>query len=367
MADQGSTDDGGFVAEVNSKFEPLIIEKVCEPILARIPESVHPNSISLTNHLVAWTVLLAAIVSSRLSGWSALIALTIAGVGLFTSMTMDCLDGMQARRTNRCSKLGEMMDHWLDAIHVPFTSAGLVMALRLDPWGVAAVHVTNAMIYNAQLVLYHHTGKFVHPNTSGVDVQFGTSFGYLGIGLLYFFFSRQLYWVDLLLAVIGGIAVVTQVKLCFFYYKRLKEQIFAHLRFVALCCGFVALYLLGAIDAVAFILAISFLSFRITGSYVLRSIVKRPYSGFDWGVVFWIGAIALAFFYLGQPLSLGGYHVTWMVEPLSVGGYSFTVKGYFPYLPYLSLFYMAGRNLIDFARHFNELRPQSAPDREKLA
>ncbi|MBW2531456.1 MAG: hypothetical protein JRI55_08240, partial [Deltaproteobacteria bacterium] len=44
-----------FVAEVNSTFEPILIEKVCEPLLRLVPERVHPNTISLLAHVVCWT------------------------------------------------------------------------------------------------------------------------------------------------------------------------------------------------------------------------------------------------------------------------------------------------------------------------
>ncbi len=57
------------------------------------------------------------------------LALIGAGVGMLLSMIGDSLDGMHARRTDQCSKLGEMMDHWLDAIIVPLTTLGITVAL----------------------------------------------------------------------------------------------------------------------------------------------------------------------------------------------------------------------------------------------
>ena len=60
--------------------------------------------------------------------------LLAAGAMMFASMVLDCWDGMQARRTGRTSKLGELLDHWLDAIHVPLVSAGMALMLELPPY-----------------------------------------------------------------------------------------------------------------------------------------------------------------------------------------------------------------------------------------
>ena len=86
---------------------------------------------------------------------------------------LDNLDGMQARRTNRCSKLGELMDHWLDAIHVPLANVGMAMALQLAPWAVVGVVVSGTMIYQAQVLHYHVKRVFIHPPTSGTDARSG--------------------------------------------------------------------------------------------------------------------------------------------------------------------------------------------------
>src|SRR5262245_58845331 len=118
--------EGGrrFFAETGSKFEPLLIKTLCEPLLPRIPASVHPNTISLITHGIGWMTALLALSSVYLSPFARAMALTGAGIGMFLSMIGDCIDGLHARRTNQCTKLGEMMDHWLDAIIVPLVTVG---------------------------------------------------------------------------------------------------------------------------------------------------------------------------------------------------------------------------------------------------
>ncbi|MCA9670618.1 MAG: CDP-alcohol phosphatidyltransferase family protein [Myxococcales bacterium] len=349
----------------------MVVDKIATPVLRLIPESVHPNSISIFNHLLVWTLALCAVLSPHLGASGQALALVAAGMLMFGSMLCDCLDGMQARRTGRCSKLGEMMDHWLDAIHVPLTSGPLAMALQLDPWALFAVHVSNCMVYNAQLVHYHHSRRFLTPPTSGVDAQFGVSFGYIGAAALFFLVPRTNYLVDMGLSVAGAVALFVQLKLAYFYYKKMdRQQLLAHLRFVLLCSAFAALYLTGAISALTFMLAVTFVSFRITGTYVLNTIVQRPFGGFDWGIAAFIVAIAGASLAIGGPMSIQGLRVAFLVEPISVGGYSLTLGAYVPYVPYLAFLYMVTRNLVDFSRHFSALRPGAAAapaETEKLA
>jgi len=326
-----------FLPEVSSKLEPLLIKHVCEPILARIPPGVRPNTISLLNHLVCWLTATCAYLSTRLSPLGRMFALFGAGVGTFSLAVGDSLDGMQARKTGQCSKLGEMMDHWLDAIHQPMVTFGVALALELGPWEAALLHITSTMIYNVQLLLYHRTGRFVHTKTSGCDAQVGTTVGYMVFGVFFYFFDHDLVWVGYLITALVTLAVVKQLSLTLFYYKELGRDTLHHLPFLLLCAVFTALHILGALGPVTFLLGIVLLSFRISGSYVLYSIVGRSYQGFDGGVALLLAA-ALASHFIGGAPWLG---------PLSPAAS----------LTWLTMTYMVARNLWDFTRHFRQLAP----------
>lgn len=331
-----------FQAISTSVFEERVVRAFCQPILPRIPASVHPNTISLITHAIGWVTAALAVMSVVLPQPAKSLCLFAAAVGMAMSMVGDCLDGMHARGTDQCSKLGEMMDHWLDAIIVPLVTIGITFALQMDPWAIVAANVTAAMVYHGQLVLYHHTGEFIHPDTtSGVEAQFGVSIGYLAYGILLWFVARDAAWLDLAISVIAVLGVIVQMKCNWFYYVRFKPGLMRyHLIFVALCSGFGALYLLQIIDAYAFALTIVFLSFRICGSYVLFSIVKKPFAGNDWGVVGFICAIAMLDT-LSGPIQLGQTTLQTI-------------------LPYLACLYMLFRNVVDFANHFDVFRPTAA-------
>jgi phosphatidylglycerophosphate synthase len=330
-------DRDSLAPSTGSRIERRIIEWLCQPLLERIPASVRPNTISLVTHLIAWITAVLAVISPLLSPLGCALALIGAGVGMLVSMIGDCLDGMHARKTDQCSKLGELMDHWLDAIIVPLTTVGITVALGMEPWAIAIVNVTAAMVYHGQLVLYHHTGKFIHPEpATGTEAQLGLSIGYVALAPLYYYIGRDHGWFDLLVAGIAVLGIFVQMKCNFFYYVRLGRLIRYHLLFVAMGTGWAALYLLGVIDVYAFLLAVVFTSFRICGTYVLSTIVKRRYGGNDPGIALWIAATFAAHYLPATALG------------------PFTLPGA---LPYLACLYLIGRNLADLAVHYPELRP----------
>ena len=342
MAEQKST----FEAELNSSFEPWLIKNICEPVLKYVPLSVAPNSISLAGSFACWLMATLAYISTELTGAYKLAALLGAGAFMMVSMVADCLDGMQARRTNRCSKLGEMMDHWLDSAHVPLVTVGLCLALEPRPWAVVLIHITNTMIYNGQLVLYHHRGRFVHANTGGPEAEFGVAIGYVGIGLLFGIFGRHNIYMDVGVLIASVIAIYTQMKINYFYYARLKKDVIHHLPFVLLCGGFGALYLTGAITQLAFLLCVVFCSFRITGGYVQYTILGRRFSGMDWGIAAWI-------------VGMAGYY--FLMDPVLIFGFKL-----YKALPFFACLYMAGRSMWEFVRYYHELKPAGLPDDNDL-
>lgn len=321
-----------------SRIEQRIVQWFCQPVLGHIPRAVHPNTISLATHFIGWLTSLLAVVSVQLPPLPRAMALIGAGVGMLASMIGDCLDGMHARKTGQCSKLGEMMDHWLDAIVVPLVPLGMTIALQMPPWAIALVNISAAMVYHGQLVLHHHTGKFIHPEpATGTEAQLALAFGYVGLAGLYYFVGRDHVWLDMAISALAVFGLYVELRCNLFYYVRLGSLLRYHALFVLFCAGFGALYLLGAIDLYAFALLLICTSFRISGTYVLFTIVRRPYNGSDLGIAAWI-AVLFAAHYLSWPLGLGPG----------------TLQAA---LPYVACLYMLTRNLLDFSRYYRVLKP----------
>lgn len=326
----------GFVPTSAGRFEEVIIRTLCEPVLVRLPSSLKPNTISLVTHVIAWATAALAIGSVQLPAKWKSAALVGAGVGTLLQMIGDCLDGMHARRTGQCSKLGEMMDHWLDANVVPLSTLGITLALGMDPWALVLVNATATMVYQAQLTLYHDTGDFLVPDTtSGVEAQFGLSLGYCAVAALFFFVDRDALWLDISLAVVAVIGVYVQMRCNWFYYRKLGKHVTGHLMFAGYLFAFGGLYLWGAMDLAGFVVTLIFTSFRVSGSYVLRTLLKHPYDGVDVGLIL-------------APLAIAGVYM-WLPN-MAIAGTPLLSA-----LPWLAGSYLLIRNLMDFRFHYREL------------
>jgi phosphatidylglycerophosphate synthase len=324
-----------------SRFEPLLIKTLCEPLLPHIPAWVHPNTISLFTHALVWITALLAVASPHLPPLPRALALIGAGMGMFLSMLGDCVDGLHARRTNQRTKLGEVMDHWLDALVVPLTTVGITAALEMPLWAMITVNISAAMIYNAQLVLYHHTGKFINPEpVTGPEGRFGLSIGYIFIAVFFYYVERHQTWLDMAIAALAVAGAFVQLRRSVVYYPKLGGWVSEHLWFVMVCCGFGALFRLGAIDLQYFLFAVVFTSFRICGTYVLCTIVKEPYAGRDLGLFAFVVAIFVVHYGI-KPAPIGGVRITNVLAALSCA-------------------YAIARNFQDFGRHYGALKPRAA-------
>jgi phosphatidylglycerophosphate synthase len=329
-----------FFADNGSKFEPLLVRMLSEQLLPHVPASIHPNTLSLVTHTLVWITAVLALSSPKLSPLWQAVALLGAGTGTFLSMLSDCIEGLHAQRTDQSTSLGQSMDRWLGAIAVPLATAGITAALEMPPWAMVAVNLTAAMIFNARLVLYAHTGERMHSEPSGgIEGQFVLAVGYVALAGVFFYVDRHHPWVDLAVAALGCAATFLQLRWSVFYYPLLRGRVREHLVFVATCGGFGALYWLGAIGLHAFLFTVVFTSFRISGTYVLRSTVHERYQGLDLGLLAFVAAI-FAVHYGVRPEPLPGT----TLENLLAGA---------------SCLYAVARSLGDLSRHYSTLKPRA--------
>lgn len=159
----------------DSDIEHYLTLVITEPILHYcIPHSVKPNTITATNATTCWTLLGLAYTAWSIETAHPVLALSIrflCAVLVFASMLMDCLDGMQARRTQQGSLLGELLDHSFDAAHTCIFAVVMLTILQPDFYTGCFSLVCTGMVYNAQLVLYRHLNKMVNPPTNGPEAQ----------------------------------------------------------------------------------------------------------------------------------------------------------------------------------------------------
>ena len=122
---------------------PFYKRYLVEPLLPVIPARISPNAITHGGHIVNLIALLALIAASNemKSGWPFFVVPLLVHFWLWC----DHADGGHARRTNRCSAMGEFLDHGLDLLNATYVICMTVVALGTPPfWSVAAAVVVPA-------------------------------------------------------------------------------------------------------------------------------------------------------------------------------------------------------------------------------
>ena len=97
-------------------------------MLEFLPDSWSPNHLTLASTLACATSFLLATLANESTP-----AMLAAALLVFAYVSLDNMDGAQARRTNRSSRLGEFLDHWLDTLNNGFVVLGACFAVGLEP------------------------------------------------------------------------------------------------------------------------------------------------------------------------------------------------------------------------------------------
>lgn len=287
----------GFSSQVD------IGQRVSAPLVKWIPAWVTPNSITLLNHVVNWLHVLAAVFAAQATGVTRAWGLVLTALLNFACMSLDCLDGMHARRTRQTSKLGEVLDHYFDALHVPMVTVSAAYALHLPSWGLLSSLCFSCAVYTAELVVHHYQHKFV--NTAGPEGQLATSVLYLisaAFELSAPASAPAEAWFTLL---VSSSSVVVHLTLLLSFVVRMSAR-----EFVALCYACVVivalpvwLYLTKRLTLAATAVLVVSLGYRIDAAYVVHSASRLRYRGMDVTLLAMLVALAASISILpDQPL-----------------------------------------------------------------
>ena len=136
----------------------LLKEPVLMPLVRSLPASITPNQVTVFGQAVIWTSFVVAV---TIGPAPAVLAATALAYVLY--VVADCIDGEFARHTRRTSRLGELLDHGLDAISLPLAALGFGILTQQPPWvtlwSTAAVSFMNfATFVHGYRVGYVHLG-----------------------------------------------------------------------------------------------------------------------------------------------------------------------------------------------------------------
>lgn len=133
------------------------------PIVRALPRRITPNQITITGQLAAVAAFALVVIARPLgaAGYVGLAALA----GFY--VLADSIDGLFARHTRQTSRLGELLDHWLDAISVPLIVLSFGLALPADPRLVFAATLVTSFLHFATFLHGFRLG-FVHLGAIGI-------------------------------------------------------------------------------------------------------------------------------------------------------------------------------------------------------
>ncbi|MBL9112104.1 MAG: CDP-alcohol phosphatidyltransferase family protein [Myxococcales bacterium] len=137
-----------YSVEDRSILLPWYKKAVVDPVVRRLPATLHPNTITHAGHLLN-LLGLAAVIAVHPRGPSAVYVIPAITLHLYN--LCDNADGAHARRTKQTSPLGELLDHGLDLLNVAYIAALSALAIGASPLGsvamVAAVTGAAAAVY----------------------------------------------------------------------------------------------------------------------------------------------------------------------------------------------------------------------------
>lgn len=154
-------------------------KKITDWILERFNffEHVHPNVLSCIGLLMDFVVLNALLTHSLL----------ITGVGMLIRYLCDCLDGAVARKYNKVSDIGGLLDTVADNVMIFILSFGILQLLMVESYllisiGLTALNLTYLALHNS---LIHHGGIKVRGNAFHNLYRFGVNNNILLYGAIY--------------------------------------------------------------------------------------------------------------------------------------------------------------------------------------
>ena len=146
---------------------PDLGETISAPFLRLVPLTVRPNSITLGNGVLNLFQLVVAMISvcpSLASDDACSVSLqraacVVCAATTAASTVLDCLDGMQARRTQQTSVFGRALDHFLDGLHIPMLGISFALVARVSILPVVFITLMVVATYTSQLIVENLTRR----------------------------------------------------------------------------------------------------------------------------------------------------------------------------------------------------------------
>ena len=275
--------DYAYQSSQESILRPYYMRFLWNHILRVLPRSLSPNLMTLiATGCCALSFVLAATLRDHP------VALVAAAVLILAYLTLDNLDGAQARRIGRSTRLGEFLDHWLDTLNNGFVVLGACFAAGLPPRLTLVVLSAASLAFYAVQWELRQTGVFRMGRLADVEGNTTVALLYLALAALGpdCFQARPIAGLPNLAVWLGcgvaGQAVWTGISAL----RRVPDR---RASFVPITLAHAALLAWAAADArrsaLPFLAIAYFLNPVFTSGPVLGRLLGLTTSRFDWSVV----------------------------------------------------------------------------------
>lgn len=145
-----------YLCDDKSVCYPFLKKHLWAPCLRFIPLRRSANTITLLGNLCSF-VAFAFLALTPLTGVPSA-AFLLPSAALFLYLSLDNIDGAQARRSGSSSPLGEFLDHWCDAFNAGFMVLGFCLATGFPAWQTLLILGVAGLAYLATMWEQRTTG-----------------------------------------------------------------------------------------------------------------------------------------------------------------------------------------------------------------
>ena len=276
-----------YQSDQASIFKPYYQRWLWDRILKSLPASLSPNAMTTIGTLCCGASFLIAATLNQSP-----LALCVAAFLIIAYLSLDNLDGAQARRLGRSTHLGEFLDHWLDTLNNGFVFLGACLAANLPPLLTLAVLCCGTLAFFAVQWELRSTGVFRMGRIADIEGNTAVALLYLVLAL----FGRDSFQIQLLpglptAATLLGCGVIAQALWTTFSALRRtnhRRHDFLPLIAASAALGFWASR--GDLHPILFLAAAFFLNPVFTSGPIRERLKLAPVAPFfDWSVVALIG------------------------------------------------------------------------------
>jgi phosphatidylglycerophosphate synthase len=149
--------------EDHSLVLKVVEARMLVPLVRTLPRGLTPNQITVAGQIAAFAGFGIAVTVRPMTA----IPFVLFAAAVLFSVFADAIDGLFARHSKQTSRLGEFLDHWLDALSVPLMVFAFALVLQAPPQLALLSAITTGLLHYTTLLHGFRIG-YVHLGAIGM-------------------------------------------------------------------------------------------------------------------------------------------------------------------------------------------------------